>query len=356
MYMDFVDVACSSMHYLCIRTYNYYVNFVGRSAMKQYLPLKPTKRGFKVWVVAESETGYFLDVQVYVGKEGGEAEHGLGERVVLTLTEQYRGKAHCIYCDDFFSSPALFQALHKHTLYASGTVRQTRKGFPVTLRGTNLQRGESDYRQSGALTAVVWKDKRPVHVLSTLSQPGEMETVSRRQRDGSVSHISCPSAIATYTKYMGGVDRGDKLRKYYSVRLKCNKNYKYIFWFIFDVCVTNAFIISKYYIPSSLASSDVARLKNFRVCLAKSLIGDYNSRKRSRNSSGTAMERPVALPESLHTPHHHPRRRCDYCGVHRNPPRRRESVWQCLRCEGAPTLCLTGRLDGSDCWSLWHAE
>ena len=47
--------------------------------MKQYLPLKPTKRGFKVWVVAESSTGYFLDLQVYVGKETEATEHGLGE-------------------------------------------------------------------------------------------------------------------------------------------------------------------------------------------------------------------------------------------------------------------------------------
>ena len=44
------------------------------------MPLKPTKRGFKVWVVAESMTGYFLDLQVYVGKETEVTEHGLGER------------------------------------------------------------------------------------------------------------------------------------------------------------------------------------------------------------------------------------------------------------------------------------
>ena len=153
---------------------------------------------------------------------------------------------------------------------------------------------------------------------------------------------------------MGGVDRGDQLRKYYPVRLKCNKNYKYIFWFLFDVCITNAFIISKYYVPSALSSSCVTRLKNFRVSLAKSLIGDYNSRQRGRHSIGAPVERPIVSPESHHTPHHHPRRRCDYCREYRNPPCRRESVWQCLLCEGRPTLCLTGRLDGSDCWSLWH--
>ena len=65
--------------------------------MKQYLPLKPVKRGFKVWVVADSVNGYFLDLQVYVGSEGEGIEHGLGERVVLQLTEQYRGMNHQLY-------------------------------------------------------------------------------------------------------------------------------------------------------------------------------------------------------------------------------------------------------------------
>ena len=34
----------------------------------------------------------------------------------------------------------------------------------------------------------------------------------------------------------------------------------------------------------------------------------------------------------------------------------KESVWQCIDCEGTPSLCLTGRDDDSDCWRLWHAE
>ena len=177
---------------------------LGRSAIKQYLPLKPVKRGIKIWVVAESSTGYFLDLQVYLGKEGGQSEHGLGERVVLDLTEAYRGKAHRIFCDNFFSSPRLFKTLHAQSLYACGTVRQNRHDFPEDLRGVVLQVGEAQFRQSDSLTAVVWQDKRPVHVISTLTQPGAIESVLRRQRDGSRTQVTCPSAIATYVKHMGG--------------------------------------------------------------------------------------------------------------------------------------------------------
>ena len=304
--------------------------------MKQYLPMKPIKRGIKVWVVAESNTGYFLDLQVYVGKEGGATEHGLGERVVLNLTEQYRGKGYRIFCDNFFSSPRLFRTLHEHSLYACGTVRQNRKDFPADLRGISLQVGEAQFCQSDFLTAAVWKDKQPVHVISTLSQPGATESVLRRQRDGSRAYVLCPSAIATYVKHMGGVDLGDQLRKYYSVRLKSTKHYKYVFWFVFDVCIINAYILSGF-VPASDISLEQGRLKSFRVRLAKALVGDYNSRQRGRRSGTPAVTRPQAVPH-FHTPHHHPRRRCEYCRAYRHPPCRRESVWQCLQCEGGPTL------------------
>ena len=324
--------------------------------MKQYLPLKPTKRGFKVWVVADSGNGYFLDLQVYVGKEGSAVEYGLGERVVLQLSEKYRAKGHRLFCDNFFTSPRLFLTFLDHNIYACGTVRQSRVDYPTDLRHLSLQVGDHHFRQSHSLTAVVWQDKRPVHVLSTLSQPGATEMVSRRQRDGSRAPVSCPSAIATYTKYMSCVDCGDQLRRYYSVRLKCNKNYKYIFWFAFNVCITNAHILSSF-VPSCVESLEQERLKNFCVRLAKSLIGNYNSRQRRRRChSHHTLTRPVSVPHNFHSPHHHSRRRCDYCREYRHPPRRRESVWQCLRCEGTPTLCLTGRDDGSDCWSLWHRE
>jgi hypothetical protein len=57
------------------------IPFKGRSSMKQYMPMKPVKRGFKVWVRADAVTGYFCDLDVYVGKptDGTTTEVGLGE-------------------------------------------------------------------------------------------------------------------------------------------------------------------------------------------------------------------------------------------------------------------------------------
>ena len=313
-----------------------------------------------MWVVADGSNGFFLDVEVYVGKpsDGSTTEHGLGERVVLKLTEQFRNKNYWVFCDNYFSSPALFDELLLHGLYACGTVRSDRREFPLALRGLSLQRGEHKFRQRGCLTAVVWQDKRQVNALSTLTDADSCVPVKRKEKDGTNTTLTCPTAITTYNKYMGGVDRGDQLRRYYGLRLKCMKNYKYIFWFIFDVCVTNAFIIySRFSVPTP-SSTEQLRLKRFRLQLAEGLIGDYCSRLKIGRPRLSATPHPQTLPQQ---PTHFPRkstlkRRCTYCHHYRNPPCRRESRWYCGDCTGSPTLCLTGSANRNDCWRLWHCE
>jgi len=62
------------------------VKFKGRSSLKQYNLMKPVKRGYKIWSLAD-QRGYMLAFKIYQGKEeivNHEFEKfGLGERVVL---------------------------------------------------------------------------------------------------------------------------------------------------------------------------------------------------------------------------------------------------------------------------------
>ena len=54
--------------------------FKGRSSIRQYMPLKPTKRGYKVWVRADSKSGYVYQFDIYTGKDDSGAV-----QVVLVL-------------------------------------------------------------------------------------------------------------------------------------------------------------------------------------------------------------------------------------------------------------------------------
>lgn len=76
--------------------------------------------------------GTSIDVDVYVGRpsDGEGVDRDLGSRVVMGLTKPFHNKHYHVYCDNFFTSPALFNELLQCGLYACGTVRMDRRGFP----------------------------------------------------------------------------------------------------------------------------------------------------------------------------------------------------------------------------------
>ena len=217
------------------------IPFKGRSSLKQYLPMKPIKRGIKIWMRADSSNGDVSAFDVYTGKKGDTAEKGLGAKVVKGLTEQLYGTYCHVYFDNYFSSVDLALDLLKAGLYCCGTLRTNRKGFPTALKplarnGLN-KRGESRTYQQDNLTISVWQDNRPVVLISTCSNPTTTNSVLRKGRDGTTATYSCPNSLALYNQHMGGVDRNDQLRGYYHVRLKCRKYYKYIFWEVVGFCL-----------------------------------------------------------------------------------------------------------------------
>ena len=328
------------------------IPYKGRSSMKQYLPLKPVKRGFKVWVMADALNGYFYDFEVYVGATD-ERVGALGEKVVMKLSEAISGQHHQVYCDNYFTSIPLLQKLLAQDTYACGTIRTNRKMYPKQMceEAKRLRRGEFLFRQSGNIVAVAWKDNKVVNVVSTLASANDTTTVNRTQKDGSRLSVPCPRSVALYNEFMGGVDHGDQIRGSYHIRLKCMKNYKYIFGFLFDVAITNSYILQSHFDVRSDKHMDH---KTFRLVLAEQLIGSYKSRKRACRPRKRPHPSNTITTAPTHLPSHSSSTRCVYCKQKRTPSRRKETVWFCNACDGHPSLCLTGRDDGSDCFRLWH--
>jgi hypothetical protein len=73
------------------------VKFKGRSSMKQFLPKKPTKRGFKIWTRAYSLSGFMNKFEVYEGKKGDRTEVGLGAIVVTSLTKNTKSLSSSVF-------------------------------------------------------------------------------------------------------------------------------------------------------------------------------------------------------------------------------------------------------------------
>ena len=71
-------------------------------------------------------------------------------------------------------------------------------------------------------------------------QPSSTGTVKRKR---STIDVPCPESIIHYSQFMGGVDRRDQLRGFYRCKSKSRKYYKY---FLFNVEITNAYILVRF--------------------------------------------------------------------------------------------------------------
>ena len=74
-------------------------------------------------------------------------------------------------------------------------------------------RGESVTVQKGKVSASAWLDRKVVTAMATNCQPDDSGTVLRGTQDGSQIPVPCPQSIIMYNTYMGGVDRGDQLKR-----------------------------------------------------------------------------------------------------------------------------------------------
>ena len=200
------------------------------------------------------------------------------------------------------------------------------------------------------MTASSWMDNKIVTVMSTTSQPSATGTVLRRQKNGTRLSVPCPEAILTYNQYMGGVDRGDQLRGYYSCKVKSRKFYKYIFYFLLDVSITNAYILYKNFCSSPTFNN----MKKFRLQLARELIGEYTSRRRAGRGGGVIRPLPLQhFPLKVVKGPCEPerkRRRCSRCSQNKQ---RALTLWFCRECD--VFLCHTGDVS-TDCFLKWHKD
>ena len=160
------------------------VAYKGRTAgaLRQYMKDKPDKWGYKLYCRA-SDDGFIHDIIMYQGKStfdshrvqlsDDQSSMPVTSKIVLTLSKTInRAGISIIYADNFFSSLRCVQALSKYyKCRYTGTARDTRVGNPPlmtvkAMRNKKVPRGTFDYRSTGDIIVVRWKDNKPVTLIS----------------------------------------------------------------------------------------------------------------------------------------------------------------------------------------------
>ena len=321
------------------------VLFKGRSSLKQYMPLKPIKRGFKCWCVCDSHNGFVLNMDVYQGAGERSDKDGLAAGVVMKLLQPLYNYNYEAYMDNFFSSINLAKRLREKGLCMIGTARSNRKYWPESLKSLktlqkSMSRGDSRSVMVDGVECVVWMDNKAVALINNITTPGASTQVLRRNKDGSRTEVPCPESVKHYNKYMGGVDVFDSRRKTYSFSRKSRKWWHRLFYFLVDAAITNSYILYK-------ETRGTKRLtqKEFVLQLVEHLMSFHSSRKRASNHDGPTASRlcerhfPAKLPENTY-------RQCCVCSE------RQRTAYCCRDCSSETPVPLCP----ARCFKVYHTK
>ncbi|KAM7310521.1 piggyBac transposable element-derived protein 3 [Ixodes scapularis] len=283
------------------------IPFKGRSSIKQFLPSKPKRWGFKVWVRAGA-SGYIYKFEVYQGGSGGRSkpssECGVAGDVVLRLTQGLEGKNHKVYADNLFTSLPLIRKLKEDGILYVGTCRANRlQGADSKLEPLkDLKRkgrgSTSLCTSSDNVTVTRWLDNSLVHVVSSYAGRHPVGTTQRYNRkDKQVIDVERPYSVEIYNKHMGGVDLMDSVVALYRNDVRHKRGYLRIFYHLLNVTVVNAWFVWRW----DMDADELMDHLEFRSRVARSLIysGEVaqSSNRRGRPSSGSpsAVKKKRAL-------------------------------------------------------------
>ncbi|XP_047500267.1 piggyBac transposable element-derived protein 3-like [Penaeus chinensis] len=157
--------------YLCVD--EQMVPFKGNSSMKQYIPKKPHKRGYKIFVLAD-DIGMVYDFMLDV-------DH-----------------------------------LASRGIWCSGTVPQNRLQSLTFKSDKQLQaygcgshdEWETVYEDGNKITALKWFGNKAVHLVSTFATSFPFDKCTRFNRKMKEKvEVARPFIVKDYNTYMGGVDQ-----------------------------------------------------------------------------------------------------------------------------------------------------
>jgi len=120
-----------------------------------------------------------------------------------------------------------------------------------------------------------------------VSGPGSTGTVDRWvRRAPEPVKVTQPVVAREYCKNMGGVDRNNRGAEMYRISRPTRKWWWAVFWHIMDSLVHNAWVLMY---PDGADNVRKKQQLQFRINLAKQLIGDFSCRQRK----GPKVPHPV---------------------------------------------------------------
>ena len=326
------------------------IRFKGRLAFKQYMPRKPIKWGMKCFSLNESQTGYTCAWQLYTGADVNRPTNDnastsdssnfhppiltVAGQVVMDLVKEVQHKGHIIFCDNWYTSPALVCKLSQLGFGFCGTSRYTTLGMPhdSNPKKYTMRKGDDPrFLEKADQLCVVWQDKKRVNLLTTI---GDCSLTTKKIRcsksETGFRDINKPSSVETYNKNMGGTDLAGQCFQYYTHKHRSMKWWKRVLFNMLDICLLNATVVF-----NSIASNQKMSTLEFRISVIEGLLLGWKRSTTQRGQRHSKINIAAGGIDQAHYPGKNPsgkKRDCVVCSNRRLPNRRKQTRIICKQC------------------------
>ena len=299
------------------------VTFRGRCPFKMYIPSKPGRYGVKIWILADTESKYCYNAEIYIGKVGNVREVNQATRVALELTEPLSASGRNVVGDNFFSSLQLVRCLEQRKLTYFGTIRKNKPELPVSFQQSRQRQVESTlfgFHENITIVSYVPKKNKVVNLISSAHDSAEISYDRGK-----------PQIIIDYNHSKYGVDTLNQLVRKYSCKRKTLRWPMALFFNMLDMASYNAFVIFGFMNPG-WNRNKLHRRRLFLIQLARELAGVKEADPPTRGIQ--CGEESIGSKSTS-------RRRCKMCGWDKD----KKSVLSCEMCtdamckEHCVTLC-----------------
>ena len=181
-----------------------------------------------------------VDFNIYAGKaEGGVIQYGLGYDVVRKLMLDYEGQGYHLFSDNFYSSVTLARHLYERGILYTGTILETRRDFPASLKGSKewakkKARGAMPPERDPPVLALQWLDNKVVSMISSSAKANDKVQTTRKTKVAGVwdpqRRVDQLQIFRDYNRFMNAVDRSDQILATHTVHQKSMRWWKAFFF------------------------------------------------------------------------------------------------------------------------------
>jgi len=301
------------------------VSYQGRSDYLYYCQAKPTKWGFKPYVLADYKSGYTYGMNVLENIDTSEdgKMYNLVKGLMNDLKENNKSNysPHILATDGLYSSEKL---LLEEDFKFIGAIRPGRIKSNHRQIMKSIKRGTFEYyykyENDDFQVLTKYMDSKLLFLISNFIDTNRLCTKSRWSRKlQQYIEISFPEIVKVYQILMKGVDISNQLISYYEIDVRMKKWWKRLFNHLIDIAVVNSYILY-----NKSGRGEVLSQKKFRESIVLSVIAKY---KVEQISKELACEHLIRRTNKQRT--------CKGCyeKKYHNAKNTPTTIYMCIACE-----------------------